>query len=60
MLRVRGDEDILPLPEFRAGVATFVKQIYETRRPMVLTQRGRRVAVLVGFEHSDCMQDHRF
>lgn len=47
MSRLRVDEDIRPLSEFRAGVATFVKQLHETRRPMVLTQRGRGVAVLL-------------
>ena len=41
------DEDIRPLSEFRAGVASFVKQVNDTRRPLVLTQRGRGVAVLV-------------
>lgn len=43
MARVRVDEDIRPLSELRADVASFVKQIHETRRPMVLTQRGRGV-----------------
>lgn len=56
MSRIRVDEDILPLSEFRAGVATFVKQIHETRRPMVLTQRGRGVAVLVGVQEYERMQ----
>ncbi|HLV48183.1 MAG TPA: type II toxin-antitoxin system Phd/YefM family antitoxin [Aliidiomarina sp.] len=56
MLRVRVDEDIRPLSEFRAGVATFVKQIHETRRPMVLTQRGRGVAVLVNVQEYERMQ----
>lgn len=55
MLRVRVDEDIRPLSEFRAGVATFVKQIHETRRPMVLTQRGRGVAVLVDVQEYERM-----
>lgn len=57
MSRVRVDEDILPLSEFRAGVATFVKQIHETRRTMVLTQRGRGVVVLVGVQEYERMQD---
>lgn len=56
MLRVRVDEDIRPLSEFRAGIATFVKQIHETRRPMVLTQRGRGVAVLVNVQEYERMQ----
>lgn len=57
MPRVRVDEDIRPLSEFRAGVATFVKQIRETRRPMVLTQRGRGVAVLVDVQEYERMQE---
>jgi antitoxin YefM len=57
MSRVRIDEDIRPLSEFRAGVATFVKQIQETRRPIVLTQRGRGVAVLVGVQEYERMQE---
>lgn len=57
MPRVRVDEDIRPLSEFRAGVATFVKQIHETRRPMVLTQRGRGVAVLVNVQEYERMQE---
>lgn len=57
MSRIRTDEDIRPLSEFRAGVATFVKQIHETRRPMVLTQRGRGVAVLVDVHEYERMQE---
>lgn len=57
MSRVRADEDIRPLSEFRAAVATFVKQIHETRRPMVLTQRGRGVAVLVDVHEYERMQE---
>ncbi len=57
MSRVRVNEDIRPLSEFRAGVATFIKQIHETRRPMVLTQRGRGVAVLVDVYEYERMQE---
>tara|TARA_R110001583_G_scaffold195152_1_gene369718 strand:+ start:1147 stop:1428 length:282 start_codon:yes stop_codon:yes gene_type:complete len=57
MSRVRVDQDIRPLSEFRAGVATFVKQLHETRRPMVLTQRGRGVAVLVDVHEYERMQE---
>jgi len=57
MSRVHVDEDIRPLSEFRAGVAKFVKQVHETRRPMVLTQRGRGVAVLVDVQEYERMQD---
>jgi prevent-host-death family protein len=57
MSRVRVDEDICPLSEFRAGVASFVKQIHETRRPVVLTQRGRGVAVLVDVHEYERIQE---
>ncbi|RUO21388.1 type II toxin-antitoxin system Phd/YefM family antitoxin [Aliidiomarina haloalkalitolerans] len=57
MTRFRVDEDIRPLSEFRAGVAKFVKQIHETRRPMVLTQRGRGVAVLLDVREYEKMQE---
>jgi len=57
MSKVKVDEDIRPLSEFRAGVASFVKHIHETRRPMVLTQRGRRVAVLMDVHEFELMQE---
>ncbi len=56
MTKFRVDEDIRPLSDFRAGIASFVKQINETHRPMVLTQRGRGVAVLVGVHEYQKMQ----
>lgn len=56
--KLRVDEDIRPLSDFRAGIASFVKQINETHRPMVLTQRGRGVAVLIGVHEYQKMQ-HR-
>ena len=51
------DEDIRPLSEFRAGVASFVRQVNETRRPMVLTQHGRGVAVLVDIHEFEAMRE---
>lgn len=57
MSKVRVDKDIRPLSEFRAGVASFVRQIHETRRPMVLTQRGRGVAVLMDVHEFELMQE---
>jgi len=51
------DEDIRPLSEFRAGVASFIKQVHDTRRPMVLTQRGRGVAVLVDIHEFEAMRE---
>ena len=54
---IRVDEDIRPLSEFRAGVASFVSQIQETGRPMVLTQHGRGVAILMDAHGYSEMQE---
>ena len=51
------DEDIRPLSEFRAGVASFVKHVNDTRRPLVLTQHGRGVAVLVDIGEFESMRE---
>ena len=57
MQPLRLDEDIRPLSEFRAGVASFVKQVSETRRPLVLTQHGRGVAVVVDVREFEAMRE---
>lgn len=57
MRAIRLDQDVRPLSEFRAGVAAFVQQVTETRRPMLLTQRGRGVAVLVDVREFEAMQE---
>ena len=50
MRKARLSQDIRPLSEFRANVATFVGQVQATMRPLVLTQHGRGAAVLLAVE----------
>jgi len=57
MSRIHFDQDIQPLSEFRAGVASFIKQINETRRPLVITQRGKGVAVVLDVAEYEAMQE---
>jgi len=57
MQPMKFDEDIRPLSEFRAGVASFVKQVTETGRPLVLTQRGRGVAVVLDVHEFEAMRE---
>jgi len=57
MTRLRFDQDIQPLSDFRAGAASFIKQINETRRPIVITQRGKGVAVVVDVAEYESMQE---
>lgn len=57
MSRIRFDQDIQPLSEFRAGVASFIRQINETRRPLVITQHGKGVAVVLDVAEYEAMQE---
>jgi len=57
MSRIRLNQDIQPLSEFRAGVASYIRQINETHRPLVITQRGKGVAVLLGVSEYEAMQE---
>ncbi|RJX72928.1 type II toxin-antitoxin system Phd/YefM family antitoxin [Vibrio sinensis] len=57
MSRIHFDQDIQPLSEFRAGVTSFIKQINETRRPLVITQRGKDVAVVLDVAEYESMQE---
>ena len=39
--------DLVPVNEFRSNLAEYLKQVSETGRPVVITQRGRATAILV-------------
>ena len=39
-------EDITPVTDFRTKAAEFIQKIKKTRRPIILTQRGRSAAVV--------------
>jgi antitoxin YefM len=43
-------EDIHPVADLRARAEDLLKQVQETRRPIVLTQEGKGTAVLVDVE----------
>lgn len=57
MHRLRIDQDIRPLSEFRSRVAAFLKQVHETRRPVIITQRGKGAAVLLDVTEYEAMQE---
>jgi prevent-host-death family protein len=41
------DEDIRPVTEFRENAASLIRQVQQTKRALVLTQRGHSAAVLL-------------
>jgi len=57
MRAIRLDEDVHPLSAFRASVAAFVRQVTATRRPLLLTQNGRGVAVLLDVREFEAMRE---
>lgn len=48
MTDVKPTQDIQSLTAFRANVSSFVDQVRQTGRPLVLTQHGQSAAVLMG------------
>ena len=57
MRRVDLNQDIRPLSEFRANAASFVQQVHNTKRPLVITHHGRSAAVLIDvFEYESLIE----
>ena len=46
MPKVRLSEDLTPISDFRVRTAELVAKVKKTKRPIILTQRGRSSAVL--------------
>jgi len=55
--RLKINQDIRSMSEFRSGVASFLKQVHDTKRPLVITQHGKGVAVLLDVNEFEVMQD---
>lgn len=41
MQRLRIDQDIRSMSEFRTGIASFLKQVHDTKRPLIITEHGK-------------------
>ena len=57
MSRLHFDQDVQPLSDFIAGATSFIWRINETRRPLVITQRGKGVAVIMDVSEYEAMQE---
>jgi prevent-host-death family protein len=57
MQRLKIDQDIKPLSEIRISIANYIKQVRDTRRPIVITQHGKGVAVLMDASEYENMQE---
>ncbi|HYN88162.1 MAG TPA: type II toxin-antitoxin system Phd/YefM family antitoxin [Ardenticatenaceae bacterium] len=50
-------EDVLPISELRLRAAQVIKKIQDTQRPLIITQYGRAVAVLLDVNQFQSLQD---
>jgi prevent-host-death family protein len=57
MPKLKIHQDIKPLSEVRTGIANFIKQIHDTKRPVIITQHGKGVAVLLDVHEYELMQE---
>ncbi len=57
MQRLKIDQDIKPLSEVRTGIANFIKQVHDTKRPVIITQHGKSAAVLLDVKEYEKMQE---
>ncbi len=49
-------EDVQPLSEFRSGVSSYIQQVTETKRPLLITQHGKGVAILADVGEFESLQ----
>ncbi len=58
MKRLRLNQDITSLSEFRAELKRCIEQVQHSKRPMVITQRGQSAAVVLDVEaYDDLMEE---
>ena len=50
MQKLKIDQDIRSMSEVRNAMASYIKQVHDTKRPVIITQHGKGVAVLFGCE----------
>jgi len=57
MQKLNIDQDIRSLSEVRNAMASYIKQVHATKRPLIITQHGKGVAVLLGANEFEAMQE---
>ncbi|MCK6619090.1 MAG: type II toxin-antitoxin system Phd/YefM family antitoxin [Calditrichaceae bacterium] len=57
MRRIQIDEDIKPLSEFRANATALIRRISQTKRPLIITQKGKSAAVILDVAQYEALLD---
>lgn len=55
-MHINARQDVKPVSDFRKDTAGILKRLRETKQPVLLTQHGRSVAVLLDVEEYDNME----
>ena len=58
-MRTKFSEDIVPLSDLKVNPGKIVNRAKDTHRPILLTSRGRGVAVMQGLEEYEKLEEER-
>ena len=58
-MTVKFSEDVVPLTDLKANPGRVVRQVAESRRPVLLTSRGRGVAVVQSVAEFEAAEEGR-
>jgi prevent-host-death family protein len=58
-MAIKFSEEIVPLSDLKVNPGKFVNRTKDNKRPILLTSRGRGVAVIQGLEEFENMQEER-
>jgi len=58
-MQVKFSEDVIPLTDLKVNPGKVVNHAKDTRRPILLTSRGRGVAVVQGLEEYEKNEEER-
>ena len=57
MQKIKINQDIRSMSEVRNAMASYIKQTHDTKRPVIITQHGKGVAVLLDANEYEAMQE---
>jgi len=58
-MQIKFSEDIIPLSDLKVNPGKIVNRAKDTRRPILLTSRGRGIAVMQGLDEYEKNEEER-
>ena len=58
-MSIKFSEDVVPLTDLKVNPGKVVRHVGETRRPVLLTSRGRGVAVVLSVQDYEAAEEER-